>query len=43
MTNYQGLDFEGEVEYYQDDVDSICGDFLATIAKSPEAYEPNWG
>ena len=37
MANYQGLDFEGEIEHDQDYVDAICGDFLATIAKNPEA------
>ena len=43
MSNYQGLDFEEEIVHDQDVADAICGDFLATIAKNPEAYEPNWG
>ena len=39
MADYGGLDFEGEFEHSPEYAGPICQDFLATIAKNPEAYE----
>lgn len=39
MADYEGLDFEGELEHDPNYAEPICQDFLATIAKNPEAYD----